>query len=68
MTDVMPESPAEKAGLHEGDMILEVDGDDRQNVQNYQNMLRTIGPKVKLLIRRTNGETAKVEVKIDSIL
>ncbi len=68
VTDVMPESPAEKAGLHEGDMILEVDGDDRQNVQNYQNMLRTIGPKVKLLIRRTNGETAKVEVKIDSIL
>ncbi len=68
VTDVMPESPAEKAGLHEGDMILEIDGDDRQNVQVYQNLLRTIGPKVKLLIRRTNGETAKVEVKIDSIL
>jgi hypothetical protein len=68
VTDVMPESPAEKAGLREGDMILEVDGDDRQNIQIYQNLLRTIGPKVKMLIRRTNGETAKIEVKIDSIL
>jgi C-terminal processing protease CtpA/Prc len=64
----MPESPAERAGLHEGDMILEIDGDDRQNIQVYQNLLRTIGPKVKILVKRTNGETAKVEVKIDSIL
>jgi len=68
VTDVMPESPGERAGLHEGDMILEIDGDDRQNIQIYQNLLRTIGPKVKILVRRSNGETAKVEVKIDSIL
>ena len=65
---VMPGSPAEKAGLREGDMILEVNGDGNQNIQTYQNLLRTIGPKVKVLVRRSNGENALVAVKISSIL
>jgi hypothetical protein len=65
---VMPGSPAEKAGLREGDMILEINGDGRQDIQTYQNLLRTIGPKVKVLVKRSNGENALVAVKISSIL
>ena len=68
VTDVMPNSPADLAGLREGDVILEINGDKHQDVQNYQNLLKTIGPKVKIRVRRSNGEDALVAVKVSSIL
>lgn len=68
VTDVMPNSPADLAGLRAGDIILEINGDKRQDVQNYQNLLKTIGPKVKVHVRRSNGEDAMVAVKVTSIL
>lgn len=68
VTDVMQDSPAEKAGLKEGDTILEINGDKQQNIQVYQNLLRTIGPKVKVLVRRSSGEMAMVSLKVSSIL
>jgi hypothetical protein len=68
VTDVMPGSPGQKAGLREGDIILMVDGDGKQDVQTYQSLLRTIGPKVKVLVRRTNGELSTVDLKVNSIL
>jgi PDZ domain/Aspartyl protease len=68
VTDVMPGSPGQRAGLREGDIILMVNGDGQQDVQTYQSLLRTFGPKVKLLVRRTNGELSMIEVKVNSIL
>jgi PDZ domain/Aspartyl protease len=68
VTDVMPGSPGDQAGLKEGDIILEVNGDAHQDVQNYQNLLKTLGPKVKVRVRHSNGENALVAVKISSIL
>ena len=68
VTDVMAGSPAEKAGLKEGDIILMINGDAKQDVQTYQNLLRTIGPKVKVLVRHNNGELAMLQMKVCSIL
>jgi len=67
VTDVMESSPAEKAGLKEGDIILEINGDKEQNLQVYQNLLRTIGPKVKVRVRRATGEMALCSLKVASI-
>jgi hypothetical protein len=68
VTDVMKDSPAEKAGFREGDVILEINGDSRQDVQIYQGLLRTIGPRVKVLVRRNEGEVAQLSLKVKSIL
>ena len=68
VTDVALNSPGDLAGLKEGDVILEINGDKHQDVQNYQNLLKTIGPRVKVLVRRSNGEDAMLSVKVSSIL
>lgn len=66
--DVMKDSPAEKAGFQEGDIILEINGDTRQDVQVYQGLLRTIGPRVHVRVRRGEGEVALLSLKVISIL
>ncbi|HEY1214931.1 MAG TPA: aspartyl protease family protein [Bryobacteraceae bacterium] len=68
VTDVMEGSPGERAGLKEGDVILQVNGDKQQNLQVYQNLLRTIGPKVKVLVRHADGEMTLCSLKVASIL
>ena len=67
VTDVMPESPGEKAGFKEGDMVLSVNGDTKQDLQVYQGLLRTIGPRVKVLVQRDGG-MAMLSLKVTSIL
>ncbi len=68
VTDVMKDSPAERAGFREGDIVLEVNGDAGQDVQVYQGLLRTIGPRVRVLVRREEGEVALLTLKVKSIL
>ena len=68
VTDVMKDSPADKAGFREGDVVLEVNGDTCQDVQVYQGLLRTIGPRVKVLVRREEGDMAQFSLKVRSIL
>lgn len=68
VTGVMKESPGEKAGFREGDIVLEVNGDARQDVQEVQSLMRTIGPKVRVLVRREEGEVALLSLKVKSIL
>jgi PDZ domain/Aspartyl protease len=69
VTDVAKDSPAEKSGFREGDVVLMVNGDARQNVQVYQGLLRTIGPRVQVVVRRgEGGELALLSLKVKSIL
>ena len=68
VTDVMKESPAEKAGFKEGDVVLEVNGDARQDMQAYQNLLRTIGPRIRVRVLRGEREVADLSLKVKSIL
>jgi membrane-associated protease RseP (regulator of RpoE activity) len=69
VTDVAKDSPGEKSGFREGDEVLMVNGDARQNVQVYQGLLRTIGPRVQVVVRRgEGGELAVLSLKVKSIL
>jgi len=68
VTDVMKDSPGEEAGLREGDIVLEVNGDAGQDMQVYEGLMRTIGPKVRVRVRRGEGEVALLSLKVKSIL
>jgi len=59
---------AKKAGLQEGDIILAINGDTGQDMSTYQSLLRTIGPRVKILVRRSDGTDARLFLKVQSIL
>ncbi len=50
--DVMPESPAQKAGLKDGDVILGVGNKFAGNLQDYKTILQQPGSRIKLLITR----------------
>ncbi len=54
ITDIMPGSPAEKAGLKEGDVLIGVENNLSNNIQVYKNLLQMAGKKVKLIVRRNN--------------
>lgn len=68
ITDVMEDSPGDKSGLKEGDIILAINGDATQSIQTYQNLLRTIGPKVKVKVLRSTGQMALCSFRVSSIL
>ncbi len=56
ITEVRPESPASKAGLRPGDVILEVNRKKVTNAQGYYNVLRnTKDNELLLLVKRRNG-------------
>ena len=53
MTSVVPGGPGDKAGLHAGDRILEVDGKRPKNLMEAVQLVRgDIGTKVKILVQR----------------
>jgi len=56
VTRVAPGSPADAAGLREGDLILEVNREPVRDLENYSNALkkRKSGSKILLLVKRGN--------------
>jgi len=66
IADVIKESPAEKAGLKDGDVIFGIDNNISGNIQIYKNMLQNAGSKLKVIVIR-NGEFVTCMLKVRSI-
>jgi len=68
VNDVLKDSPAEKAGVERGDIILKIDGQDVKGVGHLRNTVAMVSPgtKVKLLIYR-NGKEKTIAVKIGEL-
>ena len=64
--DVAKDSPAEKAGVKEGDQVIAINKNFTQNLNTYKIMLQAPNERVKLIIRR-EGELKQIEFKIKSI-
>ena len=65
VTGVVPDSPAAKAGIREGDIIMRIDDADVANLQGFSNLLRTLaaGQTVSVVLRR-GAEDVKVTVTL----
>ncbi len=65
--DVAPGSPAELAGILEGDVVLAVNKSFNQNLNQYKIALQTPNEKVKLILRR-DDIIIELMLKVKSIL
>jgi len=65
VTEIMKGSPAEKAGLRRGDIIIEVDDKEIKNVESLRNTIAqsTVGRSIKLTIIR-DGKHLTLTAKI----
>ena len=68
VADVQRDSPAAKAGLSRGDVILSIDGDSTESVAQLRNKIASIGPgqHARLLIAR-GGRHRRVSVTLEQI-
>lgn len=65
--DVAAKSPAEAAGLKEGDVLIGINNLLGQNIQQYKSVLQSAGQKIKMIISR-DGQLMEFSFKIKSIL
>ena len=65
--DVAAKSPAEAAGLKEGDVLIGINNLLGQNIQQYKTTLQSAGQKVRLIVSR-DGQLMEFSFKIKSIL
>jgi Aspartyl protease/PDZ domain len=64
--DVAIGSPAEKAGLHEGDLLIGINNVLGQNIQQFKTALQAAGEKIRMIISR-DGKLMEFHFKIKSI-
>ena len=65
--DVIPGSPADKAGLKIGDEIFSVGNNVSHNIQQYKNMLLMPNQRLKMIVVR-NKDLQEIILKTSSIL
>ena len=65
--DVAKDSPAEQAGLREGDVVVAINKNFNQNLQQFKLAIQNAGQKLQMVVQR-NGELMTFEFKIKSIL
>ncbi len=68
VTEVMPDSPAAKAGLKRRDIILEMDGDTVEDWQSFRNIVAMLEPGTKVTLKVfRDGKKKEIEVEIGSL-
>lgn len=67
ITEVNKGSPAAKAGLRPGDVIVSVGSNFSNNIQQYRELLKAAGRRTQLIIRR-DGQLLQMKMRIQSIL
>lgn len=67
VTDVIKDSPAEKAGFQIDDIILGVGNNFSNNIQAYKVLLQNAKSRINVVIMR-KGQPQVIEIKIKSIL
>src|SRR6185369_11973763 len=65
--DVIPGSPAEKAGFKQGDIVVSIGNNFSNNIQAYKTILQSAGEKLKVIVNRDNNLTL-LTLRPDSIL
>jgi hypothetical protein len=65
--DVAKGSPAEAAGLLEGDHVIAVNKNFSQNLNQYKIAMQTPNEKIKMILER-NGKLLDIEFRVKSIL
>lgn len=65
--DVAQGSPAEEAGLVEGDIVIAVNKDFSQNLQHYKAAIQSTGNRLQLIIQR-DGQLIQYTLKVKNIL
>jgi hypothetical protein len=62
--DIIPGSPANKAGFKQGDIIFAIDRNFSHNIQTFKSLLQNAGNKVRVLVLRENQPvTLYLEIK-----
>ena len=65
--DVVPGSPAEKAGFKKEDIIVAINNNTSNNIQTYKTIMQTLGQKLRFLVIR-DGMPMILSMKPISIL
>lgn len=65
--DVAKDSPAEKAGVKEGDVIIAVNKNFSQNLNQYKQLLQSVDQKIQMVVKR-DKELIEINFKIGSLL
>jgi predicted metalloprotease with PDZ domain len=65
--DVAAGSPAEQAGLQEGDIVIAINNNFSQNLNQYKTTLQSASEKIRIIIRRKE-ELKQFEFRVKNIL
>jgi hypothetical protein len=67
VTDIIKDSPAEKAGFKFGDIIIGVEGNFSNNIQSYKVLMQNAKAKLRVVVMR-DGQPQIIFIKVKSIL
>ncbi|MDN3659372.1 aspartyl protease family protein [Ferruginibacter paludis] len=65
--DIIPGSPAERAGIFKDDIIISVNNNFSNNIMQYKDILQSAKEKIKIIVRR-KGELKQLFIKPKTIL